>query len=48
MIRLRNIKKHNNIYECDILPEDSNNPEHIAVNINTGKIEKYMLPLGYE
>lgn len=48
MVKLRNIKKNNNIYECDIWPEDSNNSGHIVVNTDTCKIEECTLPLGYE
>ena len=48
MVRLKNIKRNNIIIECDIIPEDSVEYGHVAVNIVSGDVESYRLPKGYE
>lgn len=48
MVRLKNLKKNNNIGECDIFPEDSSQPGHIGVDLKTGDLREYSLPIGYE
>lgn len=48
MVRLRNLKKSDEIGECDIIPEDSKQAGHITVNLNSEKLEEFSLPEGYE
>lgn len=48
MVRLKNLKKNNITVECDIIPEDSTKYGHIVVNLKSGELEKYSLPVGYE
>lgn len=49
MIKLRNIKKNNQIIECDILPENSEEYGHLVVDLaSSNKLVTYSLPTGYE
>lgn len=48
MVRLKNIKKNNSVVECDIIPEDSTDSGHIVVNLDSGELEDFSLPTGYE
>ena len=48
MIRLKNIEKNNNIIQCDIIPEDSNELGHLSIDIDTKKIIEQCLPDNYE
>ena len=48
MVKLKNIRKNKNIIECDILPEDSKEVGHLSVQIDSGEIKEYSLPVGYE
>ena len=48
MVRLKNIERNNNIIECDIIPEDSEEYGHVAVNIETADVESYCLPENFE
>lgn len=48
MVRLKNIKRNNNIIECDIIPEDSAEYGHVAVNIDSAAVESFSLPENYE
>lgn len=48
MVKLKNIKRNNSIVECDIIPEDSSDSGHIVVNLDSGKLEDFFLPAGYE
>lgn len=48
MVKLINLKKNNTTVECDILPEDSAKYGHVVVNLNSGELESYSLPMGYE
>ena len=51
MIKLKNIKKNNDIIECDIIPEDSQKAGHLSVSLQDddpyGTVS-YKLPEGYE
>lgn len=49
MIKLRNIKKNDQIIECDILPENSKEYGHLVVDLaSSNKLVSYSLPTGYE
>ena len=48
MIKLKNMKIENNIIECDIFPEDSKENGYIKVDTESGVIENYSLPVGFE
>ena len=48
IIKLKNIKKNNNIIECDILPEDSKEFGHVSIEIDSKNLKEYKLPAGYE
>lgn len=48
MVKLKNIKKNNQIIECDILPEDSEEYGHIVVDLSSHKLISYSLPKEYE
>lgn len=48
MVRLKNIKKTNELIECDIVPEDSESAGHIVTDFKKGKLINYSLPVGYE
>ena len=48
MVRLKNLKKNNNLAECDFLPEDSQIPGHMIVDLESGDIIEYTLPEKYE
>ncbi|WP_334160370.1 hypothetical protein [Muricomes intestini] len=48
MVRLKNLEKSNITVECDIIPEDSKQLGHIVVNLDSGELENYSLPEGYE
>ena len=48
MVRLKNIKRNNNIIECDIIPEDSEEYGHVVVNIETADVESFRLPKNFE
>ena len=48
MIRLKNIRKNNNIIECEIFPEDCKENGYLSVEIDSEEIVKYELPIGYE
>ena len=48
MIKLRNIKKNNNVLECDIFPEDCKDKGHLIIEINSEKVVTCELPEGYE
>lgn len=48
MLKLRNIKRNETVIECDIIPEDSNHAGHMIVDMDSGNIQEYSLPDGYE
>lgn len=48
MVRLKNIKKTDDLIECDIIPEDSENVGHVVVDYKKEKLIDYSLPIGYE
>lgn len=48
MVKLLNIKKNDNIIECDIMPEDSSKKGHLVVDISSEDILEYTLPADYE
>lgn len=47
MIRLANIKKINDVIECDFYPEDCDRPERLVYNIKTQEAI-FKLQDGYE
>lgn len=48
MITLKNIKKSNDVIECEIIPEDSGETGYMIVRLDTKEIENVRLPKGYE
>lgn len=48
MLKLKNIKKNSVVIECDIFPEDSMQAGHVIVDIGSGRLGEYSLPVGYE
>lgn len=48
MVRLKNIKRYDNMIESDIIPEDSTEYGHIIVNLETDELEMCYLPKRYE
>lgn len=48
MLKLKNIKRNSAVIECDIFPEDSKQSGHIIVDIDSGGLQEYSLPDGYE
>ncbi len=48
MVTLKNIRRNNDIIECDFYPEDSTLPGHMIVNLDSGDITSVSLPEGYE
>ena len=48
MIRLINIRKSNNVIECDFYPEDSLEVGSVKVDVITEQVVSFTLPLGYE
>ena len=51
MVKLKNIKKNGTFMECDILPEDSKDFGHVAIDLRSKdpyKTVEYTLPEGYE
>lgn len=48
MVKLKDLKKDDNIAECDIFPEDSIENGHITVDIKSGELKEALLPKGYE
>lgn len=48
MIKLKNIKRNDNIIECDIIPEDSQENGHIRVDLMGKILMDSALPDGYE
>lgn len=47
MIKLENIRKNNNVIECDLIPENSNKSCLFSYDIVSGKVS-CVLPVGYE
>ena len=48
MIKLKNLKRNDAVGECDVYPEDSQQAGHIVVDLNSGSVNEYSLPSGYE
>ncbi len=48
MVKLKNIVIGDNKAKCDIYPEDSKDEGTLKVNLQTGGIISYTLPVGYE
>lgn len=48
MVKLKNIKRIDNIGTCDIIPEDSKKSGQITVNLSSEELENFRLPEGYE
>ena len=51
MIVLKNIRRNDNLMECDIIPEDSENLGHMVVDFQSEdpyETVEYTLPEGYE
>ncbi len=48
MIRLKDIERKDNIITADAYPEDSTIPTKFIYHVDTGNIEPFTLPEGYE
>lgn len=48
MIKLKNIKRINNIISCKILPEDATSYGSLVVDVSTRSVMDYDLPDGYK
>lgn len=48
MVKLKQIKKNNNKITCDVFVEDCEEAIRVALDMNSGQIEDYTLPKGYE
>lgn len=48
MVKLKNLKRNDNLAECDIIPEDSQQVGHITVNLDSEELENFLLPADYE
>jgi hypothetical protein len=48
MVKLKNIVINGNAAKCNIYPEDSIKNSSLKVNLQTGEIISYTLPVGYE
>lgn len=48
MVKLVNLKRKNNIIECDLIPEDSLEFGHVIVDLGTEEVKGFTLPKGYE
>lgn len=48
MVRLKNLKRNNDLVECDLYIEDSNDPQHFVINVETKAIVEFSAPKDYE
>lgn len=48
MVRLRNIKRNNEIMSCEFIPEGSSECGTLVINTESKKIESCLFPSGYE
>lgn len=48
MVRLKNLKRNNDLVACDLYIEGSADPQHFAVNVETKEVVEFSAPKDYE
>lgn len=47
MVKLKNLKRNNNLVACDLYIEDSADPQHFVVDIATKEVVEFSAPKDY-
>lgn len=48
LIKLKNIKRNDNLIVCDAFVEDCDKPIHLSLDVNNKEFEKFTFPDKYE
>ena len=48
MVKLKNIRRNDNIILCEAFVENCTEPIHLSLYENSAELDDYILPIGYE
>lgn len=47
MVKLKNLRRNNNLVECDLYIEDSTDPQHFIVDVESKEVIQFSAPKDY-